>query len=342
MRLRARRGRYPDWWFGGGSNKCGRSSKLTFWRCNCTVFEGCIEHPASETSFNHSSFRGRCLGRGRVRGIMHLCSSQLRLLCIIGRGKTVRLLRLAAVCHEPTTNHTLYLIALTAIQTRNHNSTCFAFARDNGLPFAQWIGKVHPTMHIPANAVALTCLLSLINIGFFVLIWHRQKKLQNQSSLWSFPIDSTLSLFDRKIYCPAYEALFIPLLSPTFFPLAGFARIYTTLFYEQNGMRTAISVALCHMQNIIIGLLVVPGLLQPEGDGRLLAFQYPIVSQDGVAPTSKVHPPRLTMISYIPLASRSTYSDLPASKSLPSLLHIRNVWSRCVVRDITIFIARRP
>lgn len=54
--------------------------------------------------------------------------------------------------------------------------------------------------------------------------------------------------------------------------------------------------------------LVVPGLLQPEGDGRLLAFQYPIVSQDEVAPTSKVHPPRLTMISYIPLASRSTSS----------------------------------
>ena len=116
-----------------------------------------------------------------------------------------------------------------------------------------------------------------------------------------------LSLFDHKICYPAYEALFIPLLSPTFFPLAEFARIYTTPFYEQNGIRTAISVASCHMQNIIIGL-VVPGLLQPEGDGRLLAFPYPIVSQDEVAPTSKVQPPRLTMISYIPLASRSTSS----------------------------------
>jgi len=45
----------------------------------------------------------------------------------------------------------------------------FAFARDEGLPFSKWIGKVHPTRMIPANAIALTCiitaLLSLINIG---------------------------------------------------------------------------------------------------------------------------------------------------------------------------------
>lgn len=45
----------------------------------------------------------------------------------------------------------------------------FAFARDNGLPFSKWISHVHPTKQIPANAVALSCmitvLLSLINIG---------------------------------------------------------------------------------------------------------------------------------------------------------------------------------
>jgi len=45
----------------------------------------------------------------------------------------------------------------------------FAFARDNGLPFPKWIGHVHPKLQIPANAIALTCtltiLLSLINIG---------------------------------------------------------------------------------------------------------------------------------------------------------------------------------
>lgn len=45
----------------------------------------------------------------------------------------------------------------------------FAFARDNGLPFAAWIAKVEPKRKIPLNAIALSCLisclLSLINIG---------------------------------------------------------------------------------------------------------------------------------------------------------------------------------
>lgn len=45
----------------------------------------------------------------------------------------------------------------------------FAFARDNGLPFSLWIGKVDPKRKIPANAIALSCIiscaLSLINIG---------------------------------------------------------------------------------------------------------------------------------------------------------------------------------
>lgn len=52
--------------------------------------------------------------------------------------------------------------ALTARQT-------FAFARDNGLPFSRWIGHVDPKKNIPANAIALSCtitvLLSLINLG---------------------------------------------------------------------------------------------------------------------------------------------------------------------------------
>ncbi|KAF2003153.1 amino acid permease 2 [Amniculicola lignicola CBS 123094] len=45
----------------------------------------------------------------------------------------------------------------------------WAFARDKGLPFSGWLGKVSPSLHIPANAVTFTCLftivLSLINIG---------------------------------------------------------------------------------------------------------------------------------------------------------------------------------
>ncbi|KAK5133376.1 hypothetical protein LTR08_007810 [Meristemomyces frigidus] len=45
----------------------------------------------------------------------------------------------------------------------------WAFARDDGLPFSAWIGQVNPKLEVPANAVAVTCtitlVLSLINIG---------------------------------------------------------------------------------------------------------------------------------------------------------------------------------
>ncbi|KAG4441644.1 hypothetical protein IFR05_002851 [Cadophora sp. M221] len=45
----------------------------------------------------------------------------------------------------------------------------WAFARDGGLPLSRWIARVNPKLQIPANAVSVTCiitiLLSLINIG---------------------------------------------------------------------------------------------------------------------------------------------------------------------------------
>ena len=45
----------------------------------------------------------------------------------------------------------------------------FAFARDNGLPLARFIGAVHPRYKVPVNSIILsmvfTTLLSLINIG---------------------------------------------------------------------------------------------------------------------------------------------------------------------------------
>lgn len=45
----------------------------------------------------------------------------------------------------------------------------WAFARDGGLPFSAWIAHVHPRLHLPVNAIALSCaitsLLALINIG---------------------------------------------------------------------------------------------------------------------------------------------------------------------------------
>jgi len=45
----------------------------------------------------------------------------------------------------------------------------WAFARDRGLPFSNWLAYVHPKLQVPANAVTFTSLftiiLSLINIG---------------------------------------------------------------------------------------------------------------------------------------------------------------------------------
>ncbi|RDW80954.1 hypothetical protein BP5796_05652 [Coleophoma crateriformis] len=45
----------------------------------------------------------------------------------------------------------------------------WAFARDQGLPFSSWIARVHPKLHVPANAILVTCgfvvVLSFIDIG---------------------------------------------------------------------------------------------------------------------------------------------------------------------------------
>jgi choline transport protein len=45
----------------------------------------------------------------------------------------------------------------------------WAFARDKGLPFSNWLSRVDPKVEVPANAIVFTCtctvLLSLINIG---------------------------------------------------------------------------------------------------------------------------------------------------------------------------------
>ncbi|KAJ6446909.1 primary-amine oxidase [Purpureocillium lavendulum] len=64
------------------------------------------------------------------------------------------------------------LVLLTMITISSLASTSrqtFAFARDNGLPFSNWLGAVHPTWHVPVNSVIFTCGFSmafaLINIG---------------------------------------------------------------------------------------------------------------------------------------------------------------------------------
>jgi amino acid transporter len=84
----------------------------------------------------------------------------------------------------------------------------FAFARDNGLPFAKWIGHVHPRLHIPANAVGLTCvltcLLSLINIGSSAAF----------NAIISLQVAALMASYSVSISCVLYRRLFQPELLP--------------------------------------------------------------------------------------------------------------------------------
>lgn len=54
-------------------------------------------------------------------------------------------------------------------QVTTSSRQVFAFARDKGLPFHQFLSKVRPDSGVPANAVyvtlVFTCLLALIQIG---------------------------------------------------------------------------------------------------------------------------------------------------------------------------------
>ncbi|KAH6915535.1 amino acid permease-domain-containing protein [Coprinopsis sp. MPI-PUGE-AT-0042] len=64
---------------------------------------------------------------------------------------------------------TILIFAGTLTYNFSTSRQTWAFARDNGLPFSSWIGKVDKKLDVPANSVTFTCactvLLSLINIG---------------------------------------------------------------------------------------------------------------------------------------------------------------------------------
>jgi len=80
----------------------------------------------------------------------------------------------------------------------------FAFARDKGLPFHKWLGAVHPKLHIPANAVTFTCVLScllaLINIGSYTA-FNAIISLQVCALMFSYSISISCVLY-RRIYHP--------------------------------------------------------------------------------------------------------------------------------------------
>ncbi|KAI4254353.1 MAG: hypothetical protein LQ352_003141 [Teloschistes flavicans] len=80
----------------------------------------------------------------------------------------------------------------------------WSFARDRGLPFSDWIGHVSPGKEIPANAVALTCLLSavlsLINIGSSAA-FNAIISLQVVALMFTYCISISCVMY-RRIYHP--------------------------------------------------------------------------------------------------------------------------------------------
>lgn len=106
----------------------------------------------------------------------------------------------------------IVLILVIAANVSFNASTArqtFAFARDNGLPFPRWIGRVHPKRQIPQNAIILTCLitalLSLINIGSTVAF----------RAIISLQVVALMSTYAVSISCVLYRRLAHPELVPT-------------------------------------------------------------------------------------------------------------------------------
>lgn len=105
----------------------------------------------------------------------------------------------------------ILLILVTASNISFNASTSrqtFSFARDNGLPFANWLAAVHPTKHIPANAILFSCfvsvLLSLINIGSTAAF----------EAIISLNVAALMSSYIISISCVLYRRMYEPHLLP--------------------------------------------------------------------------------------------------------------------------------
>ncbi|ORY15110.1 amino acid permease-domain-containing protein [Clohesyomyces aquaticus] len=84
----------------------------------------------------------------------------------------------------------------------------WAFARDKGLPFSRWIGHVDEKIHVPVNAVSVTCIitiaLSLINIGSDVAF----------NAIISLNVVSVMITYVISIGCVLYRRIYHPELLP--------------------------------------------------------------------------------------------------------------------------------
>ena len=106
---------------------------------------------------------------------------------------------------------TIVLLLVVASNISFNASTSrqtWSFARDRGLPFSNWISHVNPKKEIPANAVALTCLisvlLSLINIGSSVAF----------NAIISLQVVALMFTYVISISCVLYRRLYFPKMLP--------------------------------------------------------------------------------------------------------------------------------
>lgn len=80
----------------------------------------------------------------------------------------------------------------------------YAFARDRGLPFSEWISYMDRRRHIPVRAIALSCLmsglLSLINIGSQVA-FNGIISLNVAALMYTYAVSISCVIY-RKVYCP--------------------------------------------------------------------------------------------------------------------------------------------
>ncbi|EEH49985.2 uncharacterized protein PADG_06064 [Paracoccidioides brasiliensis Pb18] len=113
----------------------------------------------------------------------------------------------------------------------------FSFARDKGLPFSRWLSAVHPTKHIPANAILVSCLmsalLSLINLGSSAA-FHAIISL-NVAALMATYVVSISCVLYRRLTCPELLPHARWSLGPVFGPIinaAGLAYVVFALFWS--------------------------------------------------------------------------------------------------------------
>lgn len=104
---------------------------------------------------------------------------------------------LSAIILIPVIFSNILFNASTARQT-------YAFARDRGLPFAQWLSYVDPRRRIPVRAIAVSCLisglLSVINIGSSVA-FNAIISLNVAALMYTYAVSISCVIY-RKIRCP--------------------------------------------------------------------------------------------------------------------------------------------